>query len=115
MKTRDSACGGCRRVLAAHQEVHPASSVDPYIAEMVERQTREMCDLSRCVVPEPEVSSDDQPTPLEAVRVERRRESEATRALALQRARAERAARQDMPAAGQLEGAAGAVELERTA
>jgi hypothetical protein len=58
---------------------------------------------------------DDQPTPLEAARAQRRRESEATRAMALRRARAERAARQDSTAAGQLEGAADAVELDRTA
>ncbi|GHD86837.1 hypothetical protein [Streptomyces naganishii] len=38
--------------------------------------------------------ADDQPTPIEATCVTRRRESEATRALVLRRARAERAARQ---------------------
>ncbi|CAK7288451.1 DciA family protein [Streptomyces misionensis] len=57
-----------------------------------ERQTQAMRKLSRRVFPEPETSSDDQPTPLEAARVQRRRESEATRALARRRARAERTA-----------------------
>ncbi|WP_329536853.1 hypothetical protein OG568_50515 (plasmid) [Streptomyces sp. NBC_01450] len=46
------------------------------------------------VFPEPEPAQDDAPPPIEAARVQRRRESEAARALALRRARAERAARQ---------------------
>jgi hypothetical protein len=87
----------------------------PCIAEAVERQTRAMRELSRRAFPEPEVSSGDQPAPIDAVRVQRRREAEATRALALRRARAERAARKGSTAAGQLEDAAAAVELERTA
>ncbi|MFI1510204.1 DciA family protein [Streptomyces sp. NPDC020597] len=115
VKTRELASDGYRQALAAHQAVAPARRVDPGIAEAVERQTRAMRELSRRAFPEPEVSLDDQPTPLEAARVQRRRESEATRALALRRARAERAARQDSTVAGQLEGAAGAVELDRTA
>lgn len=71
-----------------------------------------MRELSRRVFPELELSSADQPTSIETVRVQRSRESETTRVFALRRARAERAARQDSPAAGQLEGAA---ELERMA
>ncbi|MGA5363989.1 hypothetical protein [Streptomyces purpurascens] len=47
--------------------------------------------------------------------MQRRREAEATCALALRRARAERAARRDSTAVGHLKGAAVAVELERTA
>ncbi|WP_411152627.1 DciA family protein [Streptomyces sp. A30] len=115
VKTRELASEGYHQALAAHQAVAPARRVDPGIAEAVERQTRAMRELSRRAFPDPEVSSQEQPAPLDAVRLQRRREAEATRALALRRARAERAARQDTPAVGQLEGAAGAVELERTA
>jgi predicted nucleic acid-binding Zn ribbon protein len=115
VKTREMASEGYRQALAAHQAVAPARRVDPGIAEAVERQTRAMRELSRRAFPEPEVSSEEQPTPIEAVRVQRRSKAEATRALALHRARAERAARQEGAAAGHLEGAAVAVELERTA
>jgi hypothetical protein len=114
VKTRELASEGYHQALAAHQAVAPARRVDPGIAEAVERQTRAMRELSRRAFPEP-VSSEEQPAPLDAVRVQRRRESEATRALAVRRARAERAARQDSTAAGHLEGSASAVELERTA
>ncbi|MBP5904599.1 DUF721 domain-containing protein [Streptomyces scabiei] len=114
VKTRESASEGYRQALAAHQSVAPARRVDLGIAQAVERQNRAMRELSRRAFPEP-VSSEEQPAPLDAVRVQRRRESEATRALALRRARAERAARQGSTAAGHLEGAAGAGELERTA
>nr|WP_024126126.1 DciA family protein [Streptomyces sp. FR1]AHE38744.1 Putative Tra3-like protein [Streptomyces sp. FR1] len=114
VKTRELASEGYRQALAAHQAVAPARRVDPGIAEAVERQTRAMRELSRRAFPEPEVSAQEQPTALDAVRVQRRREADATRALAVRRARAEQAARQDSLAAGHLEGAAGAVG-ERTA
>ncbi|MFM9812825.1 DciA family protein [Streptomyces scabiei] len=94
VKTRDMASPGYQQALTAHQAVAPARHVDPGIAEAVERQTRALRELSRRAFPEPEASSDDPPAPIEAARVQRRRESEATRALALRRARAERAARQ---------------------
>ncbi|MFG2887581.1 hypothetical protein ACGFYV_35780 [Streptomyces sp. NPDC048297] len=58
-----------------------------------------MRELSRRAFPEPEASSDDQPTPIEAARIQRRRASEATHTLALRRARADRAARQTGTAA----------------
>lgn len=112
VKTRELASAGYRQALAAHQAVAPARRVDSGIAEAVERQTRAMRALNRRAFPGPEVSSEERLAPLDTVRVQRRREAEATRALALRRARAERAARQDSTAAGQLESA---VELERTA
>lgn len=115
VKSRELASEGYRQALAAHKSVAPARRVDQGIAQAVERQSRAMRELSRRAFPEPEVSSDGQPTPLKAGRVQRRRESEATRALALRRARAERTARQDGTAAGQLKGAADAVDLDRTA
>ncbi|MFM9681704.1 DciA family protein [Streptomyces brasiliscabiei] len=99
VKTRDTASPGYQQALAAHMAVAPERRVDPGIAEAVERQTRAMRELSRRAFPESETSSDDQPAPIEAARIQRRRESEATRALALRRARAERAARQDGTAA----------------
>ncbi|MFJ2847652.1 hypothetical protein GTY20_35410 [Streptomyces sp. SID4946] len=40
------------------------------------------------------MSPDDQPTPLEAARTERRRQAEASRGAALRRARADRAAKE---------------------
>jgi hypothetical protein len=85
------------------------------ITEKAERQSRAMRELAAERSREPEVSSEDQPASIEAVRVQCRREAEATRALALRRACAERAARQDSTVAGQLDGAAVAVELKRTA
>ncbi|MGA4966973.1 DciA family protein [Streptomyces pseudogriseolus] len=115
VKTREIASPGFHQALAAHQAVAPPSRVDPSIAEAVERQTAAMRELSLRAFPEPEVSSEDQPAPIEAARVQRRREAEATRTLALHRARAERAARKESTAAGQLKAAAVAVELERTA
>ncbi|UXY33230.1 DciA family protein [Streptomyces sp. HUAS TT20] len=99
VKTRDTASPGYHQALAAHMAVAPDRRVDPGIAEAVERQTRAMRELSRRAFPEPEASSDDQPAPIEAARIQRRRASEATHTLALRRARAERAARQTGTAA----------------
>ncbi|MFJ3310784.1 hypothetical protein ACIPSA_49190 [Streptomyces sp. NPDC086549] len=84
---------GYHQALAAHQAVAPARRVDPGIAKAVERQTRAMRELSRRAFPHPETSSQEQPAPIEQARLQRRREAESTRALALRRARAERAAR----------------------
>ena len=94
-KTRESACEGYRRALAAHQSAAHPSRVDPYIEQAVERQTKAMRELSACAFPEPESDPDGEPASIAAVRVQRHRESEAARALALRRARAERAAQQD--------------------
>lgn len=93
VKTRDAASPGYQQALAAHLAVAPARRVDPGIAEAVERQTRAMRELSRRAFPESEASSDDQLAPIEAARIQRRREAESTHALALRRARAERAQR----------------------
>ncbi|MER0443188.1 DciA family protein [Streptomyces sp. Edi4] len=90
-KTRETACEGYRRALAAHQEVAAPSRVDPAIAEAVERQTAAMRELSRRAFPEPPVVPDDAPAPIDQVRAERRRQAAATEAAALRRARAERA------------------------
>lgn len=98
VKTRDAASPGYHEALAAHQAVTPAPRVDAGIAEAVERQTRAMRELSRRAFPEPE-AADDQPAPIAAAHFHHRRESEATRALALRRARAERAARETGAAA----------------
>ncbi|MEU3855051.1 DciA family protein [Streptomyces sp. NPDC029554] len=111
VKTRDTASPGYRKALAAHLAVAPDRRVDPGIAEAVERQTRAMRELSRRAFPEPEASSDDQPAPIEAARAQRRRESEATRALVLRRARAEAAARQ----AGTAAAVPASAELRTTA
>ncbi|WP_041822803.1 DciA family protein [Streptomyces davaonensis] len=94
-KTRENACEGYRRALAAHQSAAHPSRGDPYIAEAVERQTKAMHEFRARAFPEPESAPDGEPAQIAAARVQRRRESEATRALALRRARAERAARQD--------------------
>lgn len=92
-RTRETACEGYRRALAAHQEVAPPRRVDPGIAEAVERQTAAMRELSRRAFPETDVP-DDAPTPFDAARSERRRQAEVSRAAALRRARQERAARE---------------------
>ncbi|MGW6602442.1 DciA family protein [Streptomyces sp. NPDC055036] len=93
-KTRETACEGYRRALAAHQEVAVPSRVDPGIAEAVERQNRAMRELSRRAFPETDVVTDDAPAPIEQARTQRRREADVSHAAALRRARAERAARE---------------------
>ncbi|MET8615831.1 DciA family protein [Streptomyces misionensis] len=94
VKTRDMAPPGFHRALAAHQEAVPPSRVDPHIAKAVELQTAAMRELSRRAFPEPGAVSDDAPAPLEEARTGRRRQADASRAAALRRARAERAARE---------------------
>jgi hypothetical protein len=94
VKTRETASPGYKEALAGHQAVVSPGLIDPSIADAVERQTRAMRQLSRRAFRESETPSDDQPAPIEAARRQRRRGSEATRALALRRAWAERAARQ---------------------
>ncbi|MFJ8028455.1 DciA family protein [Streptomyces sp. NPDC096311] len=93
-KTRETACEGYRRALAAHQEVAVPSRVDPGIAEALERQTRAMRELSRRAFPETDVVADDAPAPIGQARTQRRREADVSHAAALRRARAERAARE---------------------
>ncbi|MFE4822896.1 DciA family protein [Streptomyces sp. NPDC056704] len=95
VKARESASVGFRQALAAHQAARPERYVDAGIAQAVERQTRAMRELSARAFPETEVGSDDQPAPIEVARVQRRREADTTHALALRRARAERAQRVD--------------------
>ncbi|MFF8910959.1 DciA family protein [Streptomyces olivaceoviridis] len=91
VRTRETASPGYHRALAAHQEAARPSRVDPAIAEAVERQTRAMRELSRRAFPEPDVVPDDEPAPIEQVRLQRRRQAAATEAAALRRARAEKA------------------------
>ncbi|MER5757595.1 DciA family protein [Streptomyces sp. NPDC002088] len=98
-KTRENACDGYRRALAAHQEVRPVSRVDTAIAEAAERQSRAMRELSARAFPEPEAGLDDAPAPIETTRAQRRRQAAAAEAAALRRARAERAAREGGTAA----------------
>ncbi|MFF3497284.1 DciA family protein [Streptomyces sp. NPDC002795] len=93
-KTRETACEGYRRALAAHQEVAAPSRVDPGIAEAVERQNRAMRELSRRAFPEIDVVPDDAPAPIAAARAQRRHQADVSHAAALRRARAERAARE---------------------
>ncbi|MEV8435081.1 DUF721 domain-containing protein [Streptomyces chartreusis] len=85
---------GYRRAIEAHRQAVRPYLADPGIAEAVERQTRAMRELSRHAFPESEASSGDQPAPIAAAHGQRRRESDAIHALALRRARAERAARE---------------------
>ncbi|MGW2050769.1 DUF721 domain-containing protein [Streptomyces sp. NPDC001858] len=92
-RTRETACDGYRRTLAAHQEAALPRRVDPDIGEAAERQTRAMRELSRRAFPEPEVVPDDAPPLIEVTRAQRRRAAAATEAAALRRARAERAGR----------------------
>ncbi|MFJ2709089.1 DciA family protein [Streptomyces sp. NPDC087428] len=93
-KSRETACEGYRRALAAHQEAAGLSRVDPGIAEAVERQNRAMRELSRRAFPETDVIADDAPAPIDQARTQRRREADVSHAAALRRARAERAARE---------------------
>ncbi|MER7692628.1 DUF721 domain-containing protein [Streptomyces sp. NPDC097610] len=94
VKSRETACEGYRRALAAHQEAAVPSRGDPGIAEAVERQNRAMRELSRRAFPETDVVADDAPAPIDQARTQRRREADVSHAAALRRARAERAARE---------------------
>lgn len=105
-KTREAACEGYHRALAAHRKAAPPSRVDPGIAEAVERQTRAMRELSRRAFPDPETVPDDAPAPIEQARAQRRRQAAVTEAAALRRARQERAARASGTAAATPESAA---------
>ncbi|UUY52382.1 DciA family protein (plasmid) [Streptomyces yangpuensis] len=82
---------GYRRAIEAYRQAVPPSQVDRAIAEAVERQTKEMRELSHWAFPEPDVVLDDALAPIEQARTERRRRAAATEAAALRRARAERA------------------------
>ncbi|MFJ6352014.1 DUF721 domain-containing protein [Streptomyces sp. NPDC092046] len=61
VRTRETACEGYRRALAAHQEVAPPRQVDPGIAETVERQTAAMRELSHRAFPETDVEGGRRP------------------------------------------------------
>ncbi|WP_405986937.1 hypothetical protein [Streptomyces sp. NBC_00872] len=93
VKTREMASPSFHQALAAHQAVAPARRLDPGTARAVERQTAALRALSHRAFPEPEMSPDDQPAPIEVTRAERRRRAAATEAAALCRARAERGRR----------------------
>lgn len=82
---------GYHRAIEAHRQAARPSRVDPATAEAVERQTRAIRELSRRAFPEPDVVSDDAPALIEQVRLQRRRQTAATEAAALRRARAEKA------------------------
>ncbi|MFE1781290.1 DUF721 domain-containing protein [Streptomyces sp. NPDC059506] len=81
---------GYHRAIEAHRQAALPSRADPAIAEAVQRQTAAMRELSRRAFPEPDVVPDDELTPIEQDRVQRRRQATATEAAALRRARAER-------------------------
>jgi hypothetical protein len=89
VKTREMASDGYRQALAAHHGARPDRHVDPAIAEAIESQTRALRELSRRAFPD----SDEQFSPMEVARAQRRRQAAATEAAALRRARKERAER----------------------
>lgn len=91
VKTREMAPVGYHQALAAHQAARPDRHVDPAIAAAIESQTRALRELSRRAFPDP--GSSDQPTPVEISQAQRRHAGRVTHALALRRARAERAQR----------------------
>ncbi|MBC2868620.1 DciA family protein [Streptomyces mexicanus] len=91
VKTREMASDGYLQALAAHQAARPDRHVDPAIAEAIESQTRALRELSRRAFPDPD--PDEQFSPIEVARAQRRRQAAATEAAALRRARAERAQR----------------------
>ncbi|MFI9240308.1 hypothetical protein [Streptomyces sp. NPDC053079] len=76
--TRENACDGYRRALAAHQAAGPQRRVDPAIAEAVERQTAAMRELSRRAFPESKAAADDAPARIEQAHAQRHRQAAAT-------------------------------------
>ncbi|WP_329202840.1 MULTISPECIES: DciA family protein [unclassified Streptomyces] len=98
VRTRETATAGYRRALEAHQQAHTQRQPDPATAAAVGRQNRVLREASRHAFPEPEAVRVDQPAPVDAVLVQRRRDAEAVRLRALHRARAERAGLAQLPA-----------------
>ncbi|MGW2826391.1 DciA family protein [Streptomyces sp. NPDC001443] len=90
--TQEMASEGFRHALAAHQAARPEQYVDAAIAQAAERQTRALRELSARAFPEA-AASDDQPAAIEVAHIQRRREAAAAHALALRRARKDRADR----------------------
>jgi hypothetical protein len=86
VKTREMASPGFHQALAAHRSAAPAQRIDPGIAQALERQTQAMRELSRRAFPESEAAPGDVLAPIEAVRLQRRRQAAATEAAALRRA-----------------------------
>ncbi|AYV32982.1 hypothetical protein EES41_40120 (plasmid) [Streptomyces sp. ADI95-16] len=84
---------GYRRAIAEHHEAVPARREDTAIADAVERQTRELRELSRRAFPDLDVIPQVPPSPIEDARVQRYLQAEAIEDAALRRARAERAQR----------------------
>ncbi|MFE4995704.1 hypothetical protein ACFRH4_31075 [Streptomyces mirabilis] len=82
------ASDGYHRALAAHQQAAPPRLADPDITEAVERQTREMRELSQRAFPEPQTAL------IETAREQHRRKADIVRAKALRLARAQRARRE---------------------
>lgn len=106
-RTRKTASDGYRRELSTRRETAPPSRVASHIAETVERQTAAMRELSRRAFPEAVVVVDDALAPTEQARTKRRRQADVSRAAALRRACAERAAGEAGTARGPAAGAAG--------
>lgn len=88
VKTREMASAGYHQALAAHQTARPDLRADPAIAEAIESQPRALRELSRRAFPDADPG--EQLSPIEAARIQRRREAATSHAAALQRARAER-------------------------
>lgn len=88
---------GYSRAIEAHRQAVRPSTVDPAIAEAVERQTAAMRELSRRAFLEPDAVADDAPAPIEQARAQHRRQAAATEAAALRRAREEKDGRRTEP------------------
>lgn len=94
MKTRENASEGFRRTLAAHHTAWMPFQQDPALAAAVGRQEQFRRDLAATVFPDHEQNQEDEmPTSLDDVRAQQRQANEAVRAVAILRARAERAGR----------------------
>jgi hypothetical protein len=98
VRTRETASDGYHQALAEHQAARPERHVDQAIAEAIEAQTRGLRELSQRAFPDPEP---DDPNAIETTRARRRREANATHALALRRAHTERAQRADTTSGAQ--------------
>ncbi|MER5696105.1 DciA family protein [Streptomyces mirabilis] len=92
VRTRETASDGYRRALEAHSRTAPPHREDPAIAEAVERQTRALRELSeRAFGVEQRAAAASRATPIEDAQAERRRTAAAVHAMAVCRAREERA------------------------
>ncbi|MEV0449820.1 DUF721 domain-containing protein [Streptomyces sp. NPDC050600] len=98
VRTRETASAGFRHALAAHHAAYTPAEQDPALAAAAARQEQVRRDHAERVFPGCDHDQEDGiPALLDDERAQRRQEAESARAVAILRARAERAGRSALP------------------